>query len=65
MHLNHKAADAEIARWKRLAEERRIRDRDFAEETSRLVVGYNVTMNAIPMATEAPPVSDENGNVAA
>ena len=50
---------------KRLAEERRIRDRSFAEETSRLAVGYNVTMNASSTAAEAPPVSDENGNVAA
>jgi hypothetical protein len=64
MHLNHKAADAEIARWKRLAEERRTRDRSFAEETSRLAFGYNVTMNASSTAAEAPPVPDENGNVA-
>jgi hypothetical protein len=61
MHLNHEGANAEIARWRRLAEERRARGRNFAEEMSRQAVGYKVTINASPTAIEAPQVPDENG----
>ena len=35
MYLDHEAADVELGRWKRLAEERRARDRSFAEGSAR------------------------------
>jgi hypothetical protein len=38
--LDHKAADAEIARWKRIAVERRERNRRYSEEMARLSVPY-------------------------
>jgi hypothetical protein len=40
MWLDDKAADAEIARWKRLAVERRERNRRYGEETARLSMPY-------------------------
>lgn len=40
MWLDHKAADTEIARWKRLAVERRERNRRYDEEIARLSKPY-------------------------
>jgi hypothetical protein len=42
MHLDHEAADAEIARWKALASERRERDARYADEIARHSMRYNV-----------------------
>jgi len=42
MYLDVEAADALIAAWKRLAEQRRERDRHYAEEMARLSVPYDV-----------------------
>ena len=42
MYLDHEAADAEIARWKALATERRERDARYADEIARHSMGYDV-----------------------
>jgi hypothetical protein len=40
MYLDHDAADAKIARWKRVAEQRRDRDKRYAEELARWYMPY-------------------------
>ena len=40
--MDHKVADAEIARWKALAAERRERDVRYADEVGRHAQGYDV-----------------------
>jgi hypothetical protein len=42
MYLDHEAADADIARWKHLAAERRERNARYADEVARLATGYDV-----------------------
>ncbi|MET4170374.1 hypothetical protein ABIB99_001456 [Bradyrhizobium sp. LA6.1] len=42
MYLDHEAADAEIARWKAFATERRERDARYADEIARHSMGYDV-----------------------
>jgi hypothetical protein len=42
MHLDSEAADAEIARWKALAVERRERDARYADEIARHSKGYDM-----------------------
>jgi hypothetical protein len=44
MFLDHKAADEEIARWKRLALERREGNRRYGDEVARLSTPYVVHM---------------------
>ena len=44
MFLDREAADAEIARWKALAEHRRERGKRYAEEMERNARGYDVTV---------------------
>jgi hypothetical protein len=44
MRLDREAADAEIARWKALAERRRERGKRYAEEMERNARGYDVTV---------------------
>jgi hypothetical protein len=44
MFLDREAADAEIARWKALAEQRRDRDERYAEEMERNARGYDATV---------------------
>jgi hypothetical protein len=45
MYLDHEVADAEIARWKTIAMERRERDARFADEVARHSQGYAVTIS--------------------
>ena len=45
MFLDHKAADAEISHWKRLAQQRRERNQHFAKEMVRLSTPYNAQVN--------------------
>jgi hypothetical protein len=42
VRMDHKAADAEIARWRALAVERRERDTRYADEVARHSQGYDV-----------------------
>jgi hypothetical protein len=42
MYLDRKGAEATLAKWKALAEERRERDRKFVEEMERNARGYDV-----------------------
>jgi hypothetical protein len=42
MYLDHEAADADIARWKAVAAERRERDARYADEVTRHSQGYDV-----------------------
>lgn len=42
MYLDGEGAAAELAQWKRLAEQRRDRDRKFGEEMERNARGYDV-----------------------
>lgn len=44
MFLDHDAADAEIARWKARADQRRRRGKRYAEEMERYARGYDVTV---------------------
>jgi hypothetical protein len=44
MYLDKDAADAEVARWKALAETRRERSQRYADEMARLSVPYRVTI---------------------
>jgi hypothetical protein len=44
MHLDGEAAAAELAQWKALAEQRRERDRKFADEMEQYARGYGVTV---------------------
>lgn len=46
MFLDQEAADAEIARWKALAEQRRERGKRYAEEMERNARGYDVTVTS-------------------
>ena len=44
MYLDKDAADAEVARWKALAQARRERSERYADEMNRLSVPYAVTI---------------------
>jgi Methylamine utilization protein MauJ len=44
MFLDHDAANADIARWKARADQRRRRDKRYAEEMERYTRGYDVTV---------------------
>jgi hypothetical protein len=46
MFLDREAADAEVARWKSLAEQRREREKCYAEEIKRNACGYDVKITS-------------------
>jgi hypothetical protein len=46
MFLDREAADAEVARWKALAEQRRERGKRYAEEMERNACGYDVKITS-------------------
>jgi hypothetical protein len=48
MFLDQVAADAEIAQWKQLAHQRRIRNKKYADEMARLSVPYDVRVTNKP-----------------
>lgn len=57
MYLDHEAADAEIARWKAIALERRERDTRYGDEVARLSQPYDVKV----VARASTPASMSDG----
>lgn len=46
MYLDGAGAEAELAHWKALADQRRRRDEEFARQMERNAVGYQVEVTA-------------------